>query len=841
MAVPSGQLRVYLGAAPGVGKTYAMLEEAHRRRARGTDVVVGFVETHGRARTAARLGGLPVVPRLACSYRGTTVEELDVDAVVARRPAVVLVDELAHTNAPGSVHDKRWQDVEQLLAAGLDVITTVNIQQLESLEDVVTRISGVRPTETVPDAVVRRADQIELVDMSPEALRRRLAHGNVYPPERVDAALAHYFRPRNLAALRELALLWLADRVEDELHHHLAEHGADATWETRERVVVALSGAPGGDHLVRRARRMATRLRGQLVAVHVVLGDGLARDGTDRELEHQRTLVTEVGGTYREVVGDDVATALIDFATAERATQVLLGGSHQSRWQRITRGSIVDRVARATGPFDVHVISAEPPANAGARPLPRGAPRRAVARLPWRRQLAGAVVAVAGLPLLTVLLLPWREQLTLPTDFLLYLAFTVAVSVLGGLAVGVATAIVASILVNWFFVPPLHEFTIRDGQNVVALAVFIAVAALVSLLVDRASARTRESRRARVEAEVLARATATLVGERDPLPDLLDQVRTTFAYESASVLSRRGAAWSVDVSAGVDPPAVPADGEAWDLVGSGTTVLVLRGGQRPPRDQRVLRSFLAQLSVALQRRQLQAAANDAAQVAAADALRAALLQAVSHDLRTPLATIKAAASSLLQPDVQWSAGEGREFAHSIEEEADRLNRVVGNLLDMSRLQAGALAVDRRPAYVDEVVSGALASIGDPKGVDVVIPESVPAVQADPALLERAVANIVANAVAWSRQGDPVRVESGVVGDRVHLRVVDLGPGIATADREVVFEPFRRLGDRSTQAGAGLGLAVARGFVRAQDGDLWLEDTPGGGLTVVIDLPRSEAP
>ncbi len=374
-----GRLRVYLGAAPGVGKTYAMLDEGWRRRSRGTDVVVGYVETHGRAGTARQLRDLPIVPRRTVEYRGATLEEMDLDAVLARQPAVALVDELAHTNAPGSRNAKRWQDIDELLDAGIDVISTVNIQHLESLNDVMERITGVTQRETVPDAVVRAADQIELVDMSPEALRRRMAHGNIYPPERVDAALANYFRPGNLGALRELALLWVADRVEESLQRYLDDHGITEAWETRERVVVAISGAPGSDRLIRRAGRMALRVHGELLGVHVAAADGRAGASED-ELHRQRDLVVQLGGSYHEVVGDDVASALASFASAERATQVILGASRRSRWQELLRGSPVTSVLRRVGDIDVHVIAGETePEARRVAPVARGAERELAA------------------------------------------------------------------------------------------------------------------------------------------------------------------------------------------------------------------------------------------------------------------------------------------------------------------------------------------------------------------------------------------------------------------------------------------------------------------------------
>ena len=364
-----GTLRVYLGAAPGVGKTYAMLNEGRRRHSRGTDVVVGFVETHGRTLTEAQIGPLEIVPRRTLTYRDATFEEMDVDAILARHPAQALVDELAHSNVAGSKHEKRWQDVEELLDAGIDVISTVNIQHLESVNDVVERITGVAQRETVPDSVVRAANQIELVDMSPEALRRRMAHGHIYDADRADAALANYFRPGNLAALRELALLWVADRVEDSLQQYMEDHGITEAWETRERVAVAITGAPGGETLIRRASRMAQRSKGQLLGVHVRANDGLVGP-PPALLERHRELLQELGGTYREVVASDATAGLLSFARAEHATQLVLGHSRSSRWAHLTRGSVVNNVIRQAGDIDIHVIStrSEVAGTAGCRP-----------------------------------------------------------------------------------------------------------------------------------------------------------------------------------------------------------------------------------------------------------------------------------------------------------------------------------------------------------------------------------------------------------------------------------------------------------------------------------------
>ncbi|MFI6888195.1 sensor histidine kinase, partial [Streptosporangium canum] len=495
--MPRGRLRVYLGAAPGVGKTFAMLGEGHRRLARGRDVVVGLVETHGRPRTAELIDGMEVVPRRNMLHRETAFTELDVDAVIARAPRIALIDELAHTNVPGSRNAKRWQDVEEILDAGIDVVSTVNIQHLESLNDVVRQITGVPQRETVPDEVVRRADQVELVDMSPEALRRRLAHGNVYAPEKVDAALSNYFRVGNLTALRELALLWVAGKVDEQLDRYRAEHGIEGTWEARERVVVALTGGPEGDTLIRRAARIAARSKGaDLLAVHVTRADGLA-GGDPARLARQRALVENLGGTYHQVVGDDVPRALLDFARGVNATQLVLGASRRGRFAQILSRGVGVTTTALSGSIDVHMIT-HGEAQKGRRPPPS---RAALTRT---RRLAGWAVAVTGLPVLAGVLIPFRETLTLPSEILFFLLMVIGVALIGGMWPAVTAAVGGSLLLNYFFTTPVHTLTISDPENLFALVVFVLVAAAVSGIVDVAARRTREAARAGADAEVLS-------------------------------------------------------------------------------------------------------------------------------------------------------------------------------------------------------------------------------------------------------------------------------------------------------------------------------------------------
>lgn len=843
-----GVLRVYLGASPGVGKTFAMLGEGHRRRSRGADVVVGVVETHGRAQTLAQLGDLEVVPRRTVDHRGASLDEMDVDAVLARRPDVVLVDELAHTNAPGSRHAKRWQDVEELLEAGIDVVSTLNIQHLESLNDVVEKITGVVQRETVPDAVVRAADQIELVDMSPEALRRRMAHGNVYPAERIDAALGNYFRVGNLGALRELALLWVADRAEDALDDYRARHGITATWETRERVVVTVTGAPGGDALVRRAARIAARQRGELVAVHVATADGLrAATAEPSELARHRDLVLALGGSYHEVAGEDVGATLVEFARAHGATQVVLGASHRSRGAELVRGSVVGDVLRRAGDMDVHVIAR----GDGATPARLPVRQRWRSPIPRRRQLIGWAIVAVGLPVLTVLLAASTDSLSLATDLLLFLAVVVAAGVAGGPLPGLTGAVVGSLLVNFFLVPPVHTFTIGERENVIALLVFLAVAASVSTYVHVAARRALDARRARAEAEALARAAGAAAAAVDPVPVLLGEVRRTFGCRSVELRRRDTDGWRVLATASDDeaPGAAPSgrsleETVEVDVETGGDTVLVLHGAPFGLDDRLALRSHVDQLAVALRTRDLHEHAAEAAAAREADELRTGLLRAVSHDLRTPLASIKASVTSLLSPEIRWDDEQRHEFLRTVDAETDRLDRLVGNLLDMSRLEAGAVTLHVGAAVVDDVVANALASLSRPTDpVEVRIPEDVPLVLVDAELLERAVANVLGNALAWSPPGASIVVEAAAVGPSVHLRIADRGPGIPEDARAGAVRPFQRYDDRPAPGdsnGVGLGLAVASGFVHAMQGELVLDDTPGGGLTVVIELPMAPA-
>ncbi|WP_345021428.1 sensor histidine kinase [Streptomyces shaanxiensis] len=813
--VSRGRLKVYLGAAPGVGKTYRMLDEGRRRAGRGADVVVAFAECHGRPRTEAMLDGLEVVPRVRCAHQGGQLEEMDLAAVLDRRPQVAIVDEFAHRNVPGGGRNpKRWQDIEELLAAGIDVITAVNVQHLESLKDVVEKITGVPQHETVPDEVVRRARQVELVDIPPEGLRRRMAHGNIYAPEKIDAALAHYFRPGNLTALRQLALLWVADRVDEALNSYRAEHAIGGVWETRERVVVALTGGPEGDTIIRRAARIAARSAGgELLAVHVTRSDGLAAGASHASLARQRRLVEDLGGSYHSVVGDDVAATLVEFARAGNATQLVLGASRRGRLERFVTGlGTGEAVVALSGDIDVHRVTHE---RAGRGTL-----------LPSRRRTLSASRLIAGpvaglvLPvLLTLVLAHLRGTLNLTSEALLFLLAVVGVACIGGVASAVIASVTASLLLNYWFIPPIGAFTLDNADALLALAVFALVAATVAAVVDRSLRLSRRAARATAEAETMSSLAGSIVRGGQTIPALLERTRETFGMESAELVDEP------PDTAGVT--AVPA--------GSGAC-LVLRGRDLSSSERRVLAAFAAHVGSAVERARLAEAVAEVEPVKAADRMRTALLRAVGHDLRTPLAAGWAAVTSLRSRDVDFSAEDRDELLATADESMARLNRLVDNLLDLSRLEAGVLKLKLRPTSLEEVLPAALVDTPDVEVGDV---EDLPSVLVDPPLLERVIANLVANAARHSPPGTRVLVTASALAGRAELRVVDRGPGLPEAGRERLFEPFQRLGDTDNTTGLGLGLALARGLTEAMSGTVFPEETPGGGLTMVVSLPMAD--
>ncbi|MEU1971808.1 ATP-binding protein [Microbacterium sp. NPDC019599] len=827
-----GKLRVLLGAAPGVGKTYEMLEEGRRLGEEGRDVVIGLLETHGRDATAAQARGLPVVPRRVVRHRDVELSELDVEAVIERHPEIALIDELAHTNAGGSPHAKRWQDVQQILDDGIDVITTVNVQHIESLGSVVEQITGVAQRETVPDAVVRGADQIEVVDLAPQSLRDRLSAGLVYPAERIDAALSNYFRLGNLTALRELALLWLADEVDSALKLYRAEHGIQGTWQARERVVVALTGGPEGETLLRRGARIAARSAGgELLAVHVSSQDGL-RSSTPGALAAQRTLVESLGGTYHQVVGDDVPRALVEFARSVDATQLVIGASRRGRIAALLTGAgIGATVVRESGDIDVHIVTHA--AAGGGIHLPRitgGA-------LSAKRRLLGFALALVGGPLLSWLLVTVSSPASITTDVLAYQLLVVVVALVGGIWPAVFAAVLSGLTLDYLFIAPLYTVTIADPDHALSVLLYVVIAVLVSWIVDQAARRTRVAQRAAAESELLATVAGSVLRGQSAVPALVSRAREAFGMTGARLLAPDGSVLATDgepvpdqrmVALPVGDPAAPR------------ATLELHGGELDASARRLLDIIVTQLGAALEHTDLTETARAAGILAETDQVRSALLSAVSHDLRRPLAAAVAAIGGLRAAGPSLSDSDRAELLATADESLATLSALVTDLLDVSRVEAGVLAVSLSPVDSAGTVLAAVDELGlGPDAVELALDPDLPLLLADPVLLQRVVVNVLANAVRYTSPGSRVRVATSRLGRRAQIRIVDHGSGIEPDRQDDIFSPFQRLGDTDNTTGLGLGLALSRGFAEGMGGTLTPEDTPGGGLTMVVELPVAD--
>lgn len=825
-----GRLRVLLGAAPGVGKTFEMLAEGRRLLDEGRDVVIAIVETHDRAATAAQTVGIPEIPRRTELHRGVPLTEMDLNAVLARHPEIALVDELAHTNTPGSANAKRWQDVEVLLDAGIDVVTTVNVQHIDSLNAVVEKITGVAQQETIPDAVVRAADEIEVVDLAPQSLRDRLSAGLVYPAERIDAALSNYFRLGNLTALRELALLWLADEVDSALRSYRADHGIEGTWQARERVVVALTGGPEGETLLRRGARIAARSAGgELLAVHVAAQDGL-RDETPGALAAQRSLVESLGGSFHQIIGDDIPATLVEFAQGADATQLVIGVSRRGRLAAALTGpGIGSEVIRRSGDIDVHIVTH---AAAGNRVR---LPRITGGALGWRRQVLGFAVALVFGPLLSWVMFTFRSPESITAEVLAYQLLVVVVALVGGVRPAVFAAVLSGVTLDFLFVAPLFTITIAHPLHVLALALYVVIAVLVSIIVDQAARRARTAQRAAAEAELLAAVAGNVLRGDNALIALVSRTREAFGLAGVRLLTPDG-----EVLASDGEP-VP-DGRVTTVAvdGASPAILELSGEPLDTPARRLLDAIVAQLAAAIEHTDLRATAREAAALAETDQVRTALLSAVSHDLRRPLASAVAAIGGLRGAH-GLSASDREELLATADESLATLSSLVTDLLDVSRVQAGVLAVSTMRLDVAGPVLAAVDELAlGPADVELALDADLPAVSADPVLLQRVLVNVIANAHRHAPDDSRVIVSTSAIGDHAEIRVIDRGAGVPAEKRDQIFQPFQRLGDTDNTTGLGLGLALSRGFAEGMGGSLTPEDTPGGGLTMVISLPLAGA-
>ncbi len=874
-----GRLKVFLGAAPGVGKTYEMLTSGRAKLRDGWDVVVGVVETHGRKETAALLDGFETVPRRRIAYKGQVLEEMDLDALLARRPRLVLVDELAHTNAPESRHPKRWQDVEDLLAAGIDVYTTLNIQHVESLNDIVAQITGILVRETVPDHIIDRADDIEVVDLTPDDLIARLKEGKVYVPGTAERALGHYFSRGNLTALRELALRRTAQRVDAQLLNHMQAHAIQGPWAAGERVLVCVSEDPRAPGLVRYAKRLADRLRAPFTALAVETGRSASLSEAERDrIAETLRLAERLGGEAATIPGGArrIADDVIGFARETNVTHIVIGKSSRSRWFELLNGSVVHDLVRRAGDISVHVIAGD---SHGAPAPPTGAlPDNAA----WRRAGGGAyAVALAVVAASLGLAKLVQPIFGVEAVDLIFLTGVVAIAIQFGLYPSLVAVLAASLAYNFFFLPPLHTFTIAEPTNVASFVLFTVVAVLVSNLAARV----------RLQAEIArgrARTTEALYGFSRKLTSCtgLDDVLWATAFQIASLLAARVVVLlpetdgAIAVRAGYPPEdeldgadiaaakvaydtGKPAGRGADTLPGAKRLFLPLRTSRGvvgvvgldadkasrlfTPEQRRLFDALADQAALAIQQVQLLEDLDRAKLDAETDRLRQALLTSISHDLRTPLASIIGAAATLRDYRTELDEETKADLLGSIHEESERLNRFIANLLDMTRLESGAIRPNRSPHEIDEVVGSALRRAGKVLAghrVAVDLSSDLPMVDIDPVLFEQVLFNLLDNAAKYAPAGTAVRIVGRADAARrlVTLQVLDEGDGIVPAeDADRIFDKFYRApkGDR-VRPGTGLGLAVCRGFVEALGGSITAANrSDRSGAAFTITLPAAD--
>ena len=862
-----GKLTIFFGFAPGVGKTYTMLEAARgEAEDQKRDVVVGIVETHGRYDTGSLLIGLELLPRRPVEHRGIQLDELDLDAALKRRPQLLLVDELAHTNAPGSRHLKRWQDVDELLGAGIDVFTTLNVQHLETLNDVVAQITGVIVRETVPDAVFDTASEVRVVDLPVDELLERLREGKVYVPQQAARAVDNFFRAGNLIALRELALRRTAERVDAQMRGYKAAHGIEESWHTGERVLVCVSPSPHSARLVRAARRMATSLHAELVGVYVETQASLRLSSPDRErLAENMRLVESLGGEAVVLRAEDAAVETVRYARKRNATKIVVGKPTRPRWREVFRSSFLDDIVRKSLEIDVYVISGQLGRDVAATPPPPQEPRRALA-------LTGAAAAVAVTALCTALGWYGFGQEQLADVVMTYLLGVVVVSMRYGYVPSLLAAVLGVVAFDFFFIPPYYSFAVSDLRHIVTFAVMFLVAVVISHLTKRIrdqadSARGSERRTASLYS--ISRELG-LAPSRDLLLAAADRhLREVFAVRVAVLLpgsdgmlegafaepgtlddadKDKGVAewvWLHQRPAGVGTDTLPSARALFvPLKGARGRVGVLALYPSPETrlgdadDRQLLDTFAGLIGSAVERTQLAEEARRAHLRAETEQLRNSLLSSVSHDLRTPLAVVTGATSALLDEHGPRDEHARRELLQTAHEEALRLNRLVRNLLDMTRLEAGALKVHEELQPLEEVVGAALGRMEDRlrgREVETRIPADLPLVAFDSALIEQVLINLLENATKYTPAGSPIEVAARAQDGVIEVEVNDRGPGVSPGDAERVFDKFYRAHE-GEGGGVGLGLTICRGIVAAHGGRIWVEARAGGGASFRFTLP-----
>jgi two-component system sensor histidine kinase KdpD len=861
-----GKLKIFLGYAAGVGKTYAMLEAAHQRRAEGVDVVVAYVDTHGRAETEAMLQGLEVIPRRQVEYRGISLAEMDVDQVVARRPQLALVDELAHTNAPGSRHAKRYHDVQELLSAGISVYTTLNVQHLESLNDVIAQITGIVVRETVPDLVVDDATDIELVDLPTEELLHRLKEGKVYVPEQAARAIEKFFRTGNLTALRELVMRRAAERVYEQMQDYMQTRAIPGPWPTKERLLVCVGPSPFSERLIRSTRRLADELDAEWFAVYVETGSHshLPQSHKDR-VTRALQLTEELGGKAVTLPGYSIAEAVLDYARKHNVTKIVAGKSVQPRWRELVRGSVVDQIVRQSGPIDVYVVSGMPDAQGGAS--------RGVA--PWRsrpawRSYAQSVALVAAGTAVSALIRPFFS----PTNLVMvYLLTVVMAAIYLGRGPSFLAAVLSVLVFDFFFVPPRWTLAITDLEYLLTFAALLGVGLIISNLAARVREQADTARRRAAQTAELYALSQDLAAAADLdaiLHAVLTHVGQTFGRQAAVLLptpqgervepraSSPGfalnqnqlavAAWTfkhgepaghgTDTLASTDLRCLPLK-TARGIVGVLGVKPIHPTSLLTPDQRELLQAFASQAALAIERVQAGEQAQRAELLQATEKLRTTLLNMISHDLRTPLVSITGALSSLEEDTLEFDAATRRGLIENAREEAERLNRLVGNLLDMTRIEAGGLELRPELCDVQDLVGSALEQaerVLQSQPVKVDVPVGLPLVPMDFVLMVQVLVNLLDNAVKYSPVGSAIEVHAGIQDSELQIEVADRGMGIPPADLERVFDKFYRVQRPGSVTGSGLGLSICKGIMEAHGGRIWAKSREGGGTLVTLALP-----
>jgi len=856
-----GKLTIFFGAAPGVGKTYAMLEAARLAMSdEKRDVALGIVETHGRYDTHALLIGLPLLPRRKVKHANIEIEELDLDAALARKPQLLVVDELAHTNAPGSRHAKRWQDVEELLDAGIDVFTTLNVQHLESLNDVVAQITGVRVRETVPDSVFDKAYEVRAVDLPVDLLLERLHEGKVYVPAAAKLATENFFKEGNLIALRELALRRTAERVEAKMRGYKAAHGIHETWHAGERVLVCISPSPHSSRLIRAARRMATSLHAELVALYIETPSSIRLSAEDRErlAQHMR-LVESLDGQALTLRADDAAHEIVRYARSRNVTKIVVGKPTHPRWRDVLQPPFLDALVRESEEIDVYVISSLEPVEKVRAPAREGP------RAPTLGYAAGAVVVTVS-TLLGVAFA--REQIA--DVVMVYLLGVVVVAMRFGYGPSLVAAVISVVAVDFFFVEPYYSFAVTDLRHIVTFAVMFIVAVVISNLTQRIrrqadAARDRERRTAALFA--VSREIGAAASRDALVSTAVATVRTFFSAQAALFMpNATGALASVSSDFEVDEKDLAAAEWVWthdraagattDTLASSRALFVPLTGSHgrvgvlalipsdtarltDPDERQVLDTIARLVAAAFERAELAEEARRARLRIETEQLRNALLSSVSHDLRTPLAVVTGATSALLDEGAPKDEKSRRELLETAHDEAQRLNRLVRNLLDMTRLEAGALKVHKEAQSIEDIVGAALERLEDRlrgREIETDIPADLPLVPFDSILVEQVLINLLENATKYTPAGSPITIAARAKEGEVEVEVADRGPGVPEADAERVFDKFYRAREKEG-GGVGLGLTICRGIINAHGGRIWVEPREGGGSRFRFTLPQ----